>query len=108
MKSLSGTNDAYELTEDQLDAILERAHDDIVAYVQAVVDPSKSLVAIMLDSERGKIPGHDLVREERRFLPERLAAVIETRSRAAEIHQRLSEVVKQARKLACDLDHEFL
>jgi hypothetical protein len=107
MKSHSQESDAYELTEKQLDTILRRVHDDIVAHVQGVVDPSRSLIAIMTDSERTKIPEHDRAFVERRCVPEKLSAVIETRSRAAEVHQRLGEVVRCARNLARDLDLEL-
>lgn len=108
MNSVNGATDAYELTDDELDVILSNTRNEIVAHVQQVGDSASALVALMAESDRSN-PNAAICSEPaaRRRVPQRLAAVIEVRRRAAEVHRRLGEVVERARDLAFDLDREL-
>lgn len=108
MNSVNGGADAYELTDDELNVILGKTRNEIFAHVQEVGDSTAALVALMAESDRSK-PGAAIYSEPvaRRLVPERLAAVIETRCRADEVHRKLGEVVRRARDLAFDLDREL-
>jgi hypothetical protein len=108
VNSVNGDTDAYELTDDELDVILSNTRNEIVAHVQQVGDSAAALVALMAESDRSN--PHAAIYSEpaaRHLVPQRLAAVIETRCRAAEVHRRLGEVVERARDLAFDLDREL-
>lgn len=108
MNSVNGDANAYELTDDELDVILSNTRNEIVAHVQQVGDSASALVALMAESDRSN-PQAAICSgpAARRLVPQRLAAVIETRCRAAEVHRRLGEVIERARDLAFDLDREL-
>ncbi len=98
----------YQLTDDELDAILANTHCELLAHVEQVADPSAALIAIMVDSDESELRMPDLAAPiPRHIVAQRLRALIETRYRAAEVHQRLTEVVHRARNLARDLDREL-
>lgn len=105
----SPAEDPYdELTDSELDAILDAVQDELIAHVQQVADPTAALVAMMSDSDNAQISSQAaVVPDLNEMISERLAAVIEMRSRAAEVHSRLAEVVGRARSLAVDLDKEL-
>jgi hypothetical protein len=108
VNSVNGDVDAYELADDELDVILSNTRNEIVAHVQGAGDSAAALVVLMAENDRSKPEA--LTYSEpvaKRQVPQRLAAVIETRCRAAEVHRKLGEVVKRARDLAVDLDREL-
>lgn len=109
MRTLSRDSREYELTDDELDSILASAHSEIVTHVQQTVDPSAALIAIMVDSDLPEALPEPVVPcpSSRQMVPRQLTAVIETRYRALEVHQRLADVVRRARNLAIDLDREL-
>ena len=98
----------YQLADDELDAILANTHRELLAHVEQVADPSAALIAIMVDSDESELRIPDLAAPiPRHIVAQRLRALIETRRRAAEVHQHLTEVVHRARNLARDLDREL-
>lgn len=94
-----------ELSDIELDTMLTEAHNDLLALAVRTADPLDALVAIM---------EHDVVDADPIDIPpmptadcparQRLAAVVEIRYRAAELHGELERVITRARDMAIDIE----
>lgn len=99
-----------EMTDNELNVILTSVRNNLVAHVRATSSPARALVAIMATCDQREYPPHvqpDDLAANSTLAVRQLAAVIEIRGRAAEVHRRLGEVVRLSCDLAADLEREL-